>query len=59
MTKAELSEAAAILRRLLDAVDAGDLEVHRSGLGLGPREMALLRRLEGATAALQAASGDP
>lgn len=53
MNKAELIEAAIILRRLLDAVDAGELKVDRSGAGLGPREMALLRRLEGATAALE------
>lgn len=54
MKRAELVEAAAVLRRLLDAVEAGDIEVNRSGAGLGPREMALLRRLEGATATLEA-----
>jgi len=53
VNKVELAEAAAVLRRLLDAVEAGELEVDRSGAGLGPREVALLRRLEGATATLE------
>ena len=58
MKKLEFIEAAAILRRLLDAVEAGELEVGRSGAGLGPREIALLRRLEGATATLEALGDD-
>ena len=41
--RAELAEAAIILRRLLDAVEAGTVEVDTSGIGLGPREVALLR----------------
>ena len=42
MERAELAEAAIVLRRLLDAVEAGRVEVD-SGVGLGRREVALLR----------------
>jgi hypothetical protein len=48
-TRRERAEAAAVLRRLLDAVESGELDV---GSAHGRR---LLRQLEGAVAALEAA----
>jgi len=55
-TKATLTEAAAALRKLLDAIEAGELDVST------PRDVALLRRLQGTLAgwdeALGRGSGD-
>ncbi len=48
VTKREVREAAAVLRRLLDAVERGDIRADGS-LGAG-----IVRRLEGAIAALGA-----
>ena len=52
-TKAEMREAAAGLRRLLDAVDDGRLGAPT------PREIAMIRRVEGAVIALEAVARDP
>jgi hypothetical protein len=51
MTKADNAEAAAMLRRLLDAVDVGDIEAN------GGRATALVRRMEGAAVAFELAAG--
>ena len=48
----EALAAAALLRRILVAVEEGELEAK------GPRAMALLRRVEGAAAALEATAAD-
>lgn len=50
MTKAELREAAAMVRRLLEAVDRGELDAN-SG-----QAVALVRRLEGAALAWEKAA---
>ncbi len=46
------AEAAAVLRRVLDAVHRGELEAD------GREALGLLRRIEGAAAALEAASAN-
>ncbi len=46
------AEVAAVLRRVLDAVHRGELDAD------GREALGLLRRMEGAAAALEAASGD-
>ena len=51
LTKAERQQAADLIRRLLDMVDAGDLAAD------GPTGVALVRRLEGAMLALKAVDG--
>jgi hypothetical protein len=48
-TGGDLEEAAKIIRQVLAAVEQGKLRAS------SPREIALLRRLEGAAAALEAA----
>lgn len=48
----EAVSAASVFRRLLQAVEAGELEAN------GPRATALLRRVEGAAAALEATVSD-
>jgi hypothetical protein len=48
-SRADREEAAAVLRRLLKAVESGELEAHST------RARALLRRLDGAARALEAA----
>jgi hypothetical protein len=48
MTRREREEAGALFRRVLDAVDNGDLAAD------GPAAVALVRRLEGALLALDA-----
>jgi len=48
MTRADRQEAAALLRRVLDAVDRGDLTAD------GPAAAAVVRLLEGALLALRA-----
>lgn len=50
MTKTEMASTAALIRRLVDAVERGELTA------TGPKGLALLRRLEGAAAALEAAA---
>jgi len=50
ITKSEIAAAAGLLRELLDEIKAGELEAST------PREVALLRRLEGALIALEEAS---
>jgi hypothetical protein len=50
--RSEQSEAAAVLRQLLAAVDAGELEANT------PQAKALLRRLEGALIALEQSPQD-
>jgi hypothetical protein len=45
-----VDDAAALLRRLLDAVEDGELEATT------PRAVALVRRIEGAAVALEAAA---
>jgi len=49
-TSAALAEAAEALRRLLAAIEAGEIDAH------GPRAVALKRRLEGAVVAWEEAS---
>ena len=51
MKSDDLAEAARLLRAVLDAVEAGELEAN------GGQAVALVRRIEGAVAALEAASG--
>ena len=51
VTRADNAEAAAMLRRLLAAVDAGELEAN------GGRATALVRRMEGAAVAFELAAG--
>jgi hypothetical protein len=51
VSQAILREAAEALRRLLDAVERGDLDVST------PREIALLRRLQGTLAGWEEALG--
>jgi hypothetical protein len=51
-TQKDLEEAARAIREVLAAVDEGKLTA------ASPREIALLRRLEGAALALEAASGE-
>jgi hypothetical protein len=46
-----VTEAAAVLRKLLDAVDAGDLDA------ITPGEVALLRRLQGTLVGWEEALG--
>jgi len=50
MTKAELRDAAAMVRRLLEAVERGEIEAN-SG-----QAVALVRRLEGAAVAWEEAA---
>ncbi len=47
----DLAEAALLLRSILGAVEAGEMEAAT------PRAVAMVRRLQGAAAALEAASG--
>jgi hypothetical protein len=47
----DLTEAARLLRSILSAVEGGELEAST------PRAVAMVRRIEGATTALEAASG--
>jgi len=49
-TKAEMAELAELIRRVLDAVDAGEMEADT------PAGRAIVRRLEGAVVALEQAS---
>jgi hypothetical protein len=51
--RATLSEAAAALRRVIETVDAGTLKVAT------PRDVALLRRLQGVLAGWEEALGEP
>lgn len=48
--RADIAEAAALLRRLLEAVDRGELDATT------PSAKALVRRMEGAAVALEAAT---
>jgi hypothetical protein len=48
-----VAEAAEALRRVLAVIDAGELDV------TNPRDVALVRRLQGALMALKAVSGYP
>jgi hypothetical protein len=50
MTKRDLAEAAALLRRLVEAAERGELEATSA------HAVALLRRIEGAAVALEKAS---
>jgi hypothetical protein len=50
VTDAELQQTAAIFRRLLTQVESGQIGI------TGERDVALLRRIEGAAGALEAAS---
>lgn len=50
MSKAELAEAAAMLRAVLAAIEAGEIEANT------PKARALVRRMEGAVAALAEAA---
>lgn len=50
-SRATLTEATATLKKLLDAVEAGELDVS------SPREVALLRRLQGTLAGRDEALG--
>lgn len=52
LTPADLAEAAAVLREVLALVESGDLSVTT------PREVALVRRLEGAATSLEKAADD-
>lgn len=51
MTRAEMAETAALIRRVLDRVDAGELEAETR------EELGMVRRLEGAAVALEQAAG--
>ncbi|MHB8670801.1 MAG: hypothetical protein ACYDAD_09630 [Acidimicrobiales bacterium] len=51
MTTRDLADAAAMLRRVLDAVDRGELDAS------GSAAASLVRHLEGAAAVLEIASG--
>jgi len=53
LTKAELLESRAVMSRLVEAVERGELEAST------PTARRLLRRLEGALAALDALLGEP
>jgi hypothetical protein len=53
LSRRQQREAADVLRRLLAAVEQGELTID------GPAATALVRRLEGALLALEAIAGDP
>jgi len=52
VSRTDIAEAAAALERLLAAIEAGDVDVTT------PRDVALLRRLQGTLAGWQAALGE-
>ncbi len=52
-TRADVGKAAAMLRRVVDAVHAGDLDAE------GREALGLLRRMEGAAVALETAAQRP
>ncbi len=52
-TRADVRKAAAMLRRVVDAVHAGDLDAE------GREALGLLRRMEGAVVALETAAQRP
>ena len=51
-SQSTVNEAATTLRRLLDAIDNGEIDAD------DPKALALRRRLEGAAAAWEAAAGE-